>query len=124
MTRDELQQRVARLGREFARRGMESHARHLRLYYLGLRRGLLDGFRLELHWSCELIDEWTRIFGWENGYDVRPARSRCRGCGGGSAPGNTGLYTEITFPGGYKVGCHQCGDAWIELEDDDVSARR
>ncbi len=112
---------VDALGREFVRRGMHAHANKLRIYYLALRRGLATPGRREVdvHWSEVLVVEWFKLLlmsPYENAYPVRPSGSRCSRCK--QVPNNEAatLQTESTFPGGWKVRCSKCGEAWLVLE--------
>ncbi len=112
---------VGTLGREFVRREMHAHAAKLRIYHVALRRGLATPGRSEVdvHWSEALVVEWFKILQlppYENAYSVRSAQSHCGRCK--QRPNNEGgsFQTENTFPGGWKVRCSNCGEAWLVLE--------
>jgi len=113
---------VETLGREFVRRGMNIHAAKLRLYYLALRRGLATPGKMEVdvHWSEALVIEWfklLRMTPYEKAYPVRPAQSHCIRCRDKPTNEGGGFQTERTFPGGWKVRCSNCGEAWLVLEN-------
>jgi len=121
MGSDELLRRVEQLGREFVRRGMEVHARKLRVYYLALRHRLASPHKgeVEVRWSEERVLEWLKVLRlppFEGVYGVRPWGSGCLRC---EKTGNdrTSIHTEQTFPGGAKMSCYACGDVWLEEED-------
>ena len=125
MGSDELLRRVEQLGREFVRRGMDVHARKLRIYYLALRHKLASPHKgeVDVRWSEERVQEWLKVLRmppYEAAYEVRPRGSGCRRC---EKTGNdrTSIHTEQTFPGGAKMSCYACGDVW--LEEDPLDAR-
>jgi hypothetical protein len=126
MQRDELLQHVVRLGRAFTGRGMEAHARMLRLYYLALRHGLASPRQpLRLSISADAVIEWLktlRVPPFEATYPVRPRGTGCASCRpGGQAPM---LVTEVVFPGGARMRCNTCGAVWLEQEPPDWRMRR
>lgn len=120
MERGLLTEWVVLLGRAFRQHGMRSHVRTLRLYFLALRHGLVQGERnaLKIEWSEDAVLEWLRILRvppFQQAYPVRPRGSRCARCPAGDGhPVET--TTLMTFTGGAKMGCRRCGDAWIELD--------
>ena len=112
---------VEALGREFVRRGMNTHAAKLRVYYLALRRGLATPGRneVDVHWSEALVVEWFKLLRmppYQNAYPVRTAQSHCSRCKDRPTNEGGGFQTESTFPGGWKVRCSNCGEAWLVLE--------
>jgi hypothetical protein len=116
MNRDQLLEWVTRLGREFVRRGMPEHARLLRLYYLAVERGL-DSKRheVQLHWNSTLVVDWMKnlqLAPWQVALRVRAEGSSCQSCRrvAGATPT---VRTEATFPGGARMRCGTCGDAWL-----------
>ncbi len=109
-----------RLGRAFKARGMGAHARALRVYYLAVRHGLVNGERatVKVEWNADAVKEWLRVLRvppWDRSYPVRPRGSACSKCP--RADGHpVETTTLLTFEGGAKMGCRRCNDAWLELE--------
>jgi hypothetical protein len=119
--RPRLLKMVGALGRAFVRRGMHAHAAKLRAYYVLLRRGLATPGKneVDIRWSEALVIEWMKILRmppYENAYPVRPAQSSCSRCRETPTNEAGGFQTESTFPGGWKVRCSTCGEAWLVLE--------
>ncbi|HTS81042.1 MAG TPA: hypothetical protein VMH40_10630 [Myxococcaceae bacterium] len=121
MDRGRLMAMVEMLGTTFATRGMKRHVEELRVYWLGLARGLVPaGRRVDVGWSESLVVEWFRVLRlpphqWD--YPVRPPSSPCPRC---PAPDGHAVEvkTGLTFPEGRKAVCTVCGYAWLELEAD------
>jgi hypothetical protein len=119
MGRDELLERVRRLGAEFRRRGMEEHLRPLRVYYLALRAGLTQG-KLDVSWSPEHTRMWMqalRLAPFEDALPIRPVRADCPRCGGapkGVSEARPAALRRLPFPGGARVECLGCKDVWLE----------
>ena len=120
MDRGALLEMVRRLGDEFRRRGMRTHAAPLRVYWLALRHGLVQEEQHALHvtLSEETVVEWLKVLRlppYRDAYRVRPTGSACPSC----APheGRTGeVATERTFPEGRKMVCLGCRSVWLEME--------
>lgn len=116
MDRHRLLGLVARLGREFVRRGMDDHARRLRVYYLALRHGLVTGRNaLDVRWDEAFTLEWLALLGLPphaGDYDARPRPSRCRTC----PQDRDALRTLLVLPDGAKVQCQTCGATWVERD--------
>ncbi len=53
----------------------------------------------------------------ENAYSERDARSHCDRCQEQPNRHGGNLRTEMTFPGGWKVKCATCGEAWLVLDE-------
>lgn len=115
-----LLESVRRLGQEFDRRGMDEHVRTLRLYYLALTRGLVDrGKAVRAHWSPRQVDEWLealRLPPFERRLPLLRAGHPCPACGPSQGI-QSGIRTELTFPGGARVRCAECGARWLVDED-------
>ncbi len=97
---------VARIGREFVKLGLTSHAAHLREYYADVRAGRKPG-----GWSREMVLGWARdlrLPPHENDIPVRPRGSSC-GCPFPSP------FTARVWPGGSRHICGACHGEWIEL---------
>ena len=126
MQHDELLGHVVRLGRAFTARGMEAHARMLRLYYLALRHGLASPHKpVRLSISPEAVVEWLRTLRvppFESAYPVRLHGTGCATCR--SAGQTPSLLTERVFPGGARMRCGTCGAVWLEEEAPDWQKRR
>ena len=125
MGNEELLRQVAQLGREFVRRGMDIHARKLRLYYLALRHRLASPGRREVdvRWSEELVLEWLKVLRlppYEAAYEIRPRGAGCGRCQK-TTNDRTALHTEQNFPGGAKMSCHACGAVWLEEDSLDLA---
>jgi hypothetical protein len=120
MDRAALLQMVDRLGGEFRRRGMRTHAAPLRIYWLALKRGLVqaEGHGLHVALSEETVLEWFKLLRlppYQAAYPVRPMGSACPECP--PREGNGGeVTTERTFPEGRKMACLLCRSCWLELE--------
>jgi hypothetical protein len=117
---------VRRLGKEFVRRGMRREAAALRLYFIALRAGLVEGPDAQLEavtWSQRTTEEWLRLLRlppWENAYPLGTRGTPCRRC----KPGKGGLPAAIEeklWPRGALMRCSGCGWRW--LVDDDEEAR-
>ena len=111
---------VERLGDEFRRRGMRTHAVPLRVYWLALRHGLVqgEGHALQLSLSEDAVVEWFKLLRfppYQQAYPVRAAGSACPVCPArdGRAPE---VITERAFPDGRKMACLACRTAWLEVE--------
>lgn len=106
---------VEKLGRAFAGRGMEEHARRLRVYYLALKHGLADGRgELDVRWGEQLVIDWMKTLQlppYERALPSLPRGSRCPSCQDGRVGD---LKTEMNFPGGARMRCAVCGTSWIE----------
>ena len=121
MDRARLMAMVETLGQTFAARGMRRHVEELRVYWLGLAKGLLPASRkVDVGWSESLVVEWFRVLRlpphqWD--YSVRPPSSPCSRC---PAPAGHAVEvkTGLTFPEGRKAVCTVCGSAWLELDAD------
>lgn len=125
MATEDLLQRVERLGREFVRRGMDAHARKLRIYYLAVRHRLASPLtgEVDVRWSEERVLEWLKLLRlppYESAYPVRPRGAGCPRCEK-STNDRTALHTEQTFPGGSKMSCHACGAMWLEEDALDLA---
>lgn len=120
MERGTLAEWVVVLGKAFRRHGMKSHVRMLRLYFLALRHGLVQGERnaVKVEWSEDAVIEWLKILRvppFENAYPIRPRGAACAKCPRGDGhPVET--TTLMTFAGGAKMGCRGCNEAWLELD--------
>lgn len=110
---------IRRLGEEFARRDMPEHTRRLRLFWLAARHGLLKGQNeLDVRWSEAHLLDWLEALRLPP-YDVAlPARAKGAGCP--KCRAEPGLVpsgrTVLVFPGGVKMRCQVCAQAWLELE--------
>jgi hypothetical protein len=120
MDRAALLAMVARLGDEFRRRGMRTHAVPLRVYWLALRHDLVHDERHGLHLTLseDSVVEWFKLLRlppYRDAYPVRPAGSPCVSC---PPPAGRALevVTERTFPDGRKMACLACHAAWLEVE--------
>ena len=108
MDRASLLDLVEALGREFERRAMHRHLEALRLFDVALRS---DGGRVS--WSEDLTVEWLarlRLPPYDKHSPVRSCRYRC-------ACGESTEVTEAVFPGGHKLRCTRCGNAWLVIPD-------
>jgi len=56
---------------------------------------------------------------YENAYPVRTAQSDCSRCKDRPTNEGGGFQTESTFPGGWKVRCSNCGEAWLVVKTSD-----
>ena len=62
MDRARLMAMVETLGQTFAARGMKRHVEELRVYWLGLAKGLVPpGRKVNVGWSESLVVEWFRV---------------------------------------------------------------
>ena len=121
MDRGRLMAMVETLGQTFATRGMKRHVEELRVYWLGLSKGVVAaGRKVDVGWSESLVVEWFRVLRlpphqWD--YSVRPPSSPCPRC---PAPAGHAVEvkTGLTFPEGRKAVCTVCGYAWLELDAD------
>lgn len=117
--RAELLHYVERLGREFVRRGMNDHARRLRLYYLALKHGLTTkGNDVEFRWSEAFVVEWMRTLKvppYKDDYPSRPRNSKCLKCNDRSS--QPSITTVGSLPDGAKMRCGTCGAIWIETDE-------
>jgi hypothetical protein len=124
LPRAELLKFVVALGREFRRRGMQEHAKKLRLYYLAVKSGLTVGVHeADLHWSEEFTIEWMktlRLPPFENDFPLHPQGWRCRCPTAASAPAPASV--ELTFPGGARKRCPACRAVWLELDQLELPA--
>jgi hypothetical protein len=104
---------VEMLGQTFAARGMKRHVEELRVYWLGLAKGLVpSGRKVNVGWFRLL-----RLPPHQWDYSVRPPSSPCPRC---PAPAGHAVEvkTGLTFPEGRKAVCTACGYAWLELDAD------
>lgn len=119
IARGELLQFVQRLGQEFVKRGMNDHARRLRLYYLALKHGLTTrGNDVEFRWSEAFVVEWMRTLKvppYTDDYPMRPRNSRCNKCNDRSQQPQ--INTIGNLPDGAKMRCGNCGAVWIESDE-------
>lgn len=110
---------IRRLGEEFARRGMPEHTRGLRLFWLAARHGLLKGKNeLDVRWSEAHLLDWLEALRLPPYDAVLPVRAKGAGCPKcGAEPGLVPSgRTVLVFPGGVKMRCQGCAQAWLELE--------
>ena len=100
---------VETLGQTFATRRMKRHVEELRVYWLGLAKGLVPaGRKVDVGWSESLVVEWFRVLRlpphqWD--YPVRPPSSPCSalpGAGGPRRGGEDGPH----LPRGTEGGVH------------------
>lgn len=118
---------VTRLGAAFRARGMEEHARRLRLYWLAARHGLLKGRNeLDVTWSEAHVVDWLKALGvppFEGALPVRAPGSGCPAC-----PVEPGVVpsarVDLVFPGGARLKCTTCGGQWVEGEGRGSGASR
>jgi hypothetical protein len=111
---------VKTLGREFVRRGMDSHARALRIYYLAIRHGLArsEG-NVEVNWSHRHTEEWLkmlRIPPFQNAYPLFGRGNGCPRCHRKRGH-QVSVRTECVFPGGAKMRCEDCSLEWLTEDD-------
>lgn len=103
--------RCVTLGREFGRREMQKHLKILREFYVATRSGRASANT----WSEDFIDEWLgtlQLPPFETLFVVHPAPFTCSTCNAaGTIPSRR---TELTFPGGARMRCDQCGLRWLE----------
>ncbi len=119
-SRTELLEHVRRLGQTFRRKGMEEHAKKLRLYYLALSRGLTSSatHELDIHWSAGFVREWMRTLRvppYDAVYPLRPAGAGCERCGR-KLGHKSDVITECAFPGGARKRCRSCDGVWLEAD--------
>ncbi len=120
MDRKALLKMVHQLGGEFRRRGMRTHVTPLRIYWLALQHGLVQGEEHGLHLALseETVVEWFKLLRlppYQAAYPVRPMGSACADCPAPQGRANE-VTTERTFPDGRKVVCLACHTSWLELE--------
>jgi hypothetical protein len=119
VNRETLLSLIHRLGEEFARRDMPEHTRRLRLFWLAARHGLLKGQNeLDVKWSEAHLLDWLealRLPPYDGALPVRAKGAGCPRCGcePGVLPSGR---TVLVFPGGVKMRCQACAQAWLELE--------
>lgn len=103
--------RCVTLGREFNRLQMGKHVKLLRELYAALKHGkaCANG------WSEAFVDEWLQTLQlppFEHALQLHPGPFCCATC---NAAGVTpSRRTELTFPGGARMTCDQCGRRWLE----------
>jgi len=91
---------VERLGREFARRRMDKHLTQLRWAWPQLTR-----------WREDEVIEWLRVFRvppFDKDYPLQRTAGGCPRCGK-----HEGVWTRLVFPGGAKLTCASCRQAWV-----------
>jgi hypothetical protein len=120
MDRQALLEMVHRLGGEFRRRGMRTHVTPLRIYWLALKHGLVQGEEHGLHLALseETVVEWFKLLRlppYQDAYPVRALGSACADCPPAEARSSE-VTVERTFPDGRKVVCLGCRGCWLELE--------
>lgn len=100
---------------------MEGHRRSLAVFWLALRRGLLEGRRgrvLEVRWSEQHVIEWMETLRLPPYEDALPLQAKGAGCPScRPEPGQlTSRRTELVFEGGARLRCDGCGRRWLELD--------
>jgi hypothetical protein len=100
------------LDREFRRRGMEVHARELRLWMLARRQGRnpRDG------WSDAFVLEWLRLMRvppHHTHYIVRRLGDPCPDCATRPEHGSAATFTCVSWEGGQLTECLRCRAVWI-----------
>jgi hypothetical protein len=118
LPRPVLLEHVRRLGREFVRRDMQTHARKLRLYYLALSHDLAGpSHEVDVHWSEPFVQVWLetlRVPPFAQALELKPRGGACNRClQAGTQPSTR---TELVFPGGVRMRCGSCEAVWLELE--------
>jgi hypothetical protein len=104
---------------------MPDHLRLLRIYYLALEHNLVAGGNrsLEVHWTEEMVRDWLAVFRlppFADRYRILSRDAPCPNCGRAS---HNGKYTLMTFPGGHKSACRECGEQWLTLENNAPNLR-
>lgn len=120
-SRAHLEQLVSRLGAAFRARGMEGHRKSLAVFWLALRKGLLEQRRdrlLEVRWSEQHVIEWMETLQlppYERALPVQPKGAPCPACA--PEPGQvSSRRTELVFDRGARLRCDRCGLRWLELD--------
>lgn len=116
MDRAELVQWVEHLGKEFARRGMATHAQKLRVYFLALTKHLVPrNGELNVHWTSQLVQDWMKTLQlppFDKSLPVRPPGAPCTHCSR-TPHAQPSVRTECVFNGGARMRCDSCGALWL-----------
>ena len=88
--------------------------RHVKLL-TDFYRAVRDSKPCSNTWSEDFVDLWLatlQLAPFENQLVVRAAPYLCATCNASGTIPST--RTEMTFPGGARVRCDQCGERWLE----------
>src|SRR2546428_675918 len=113
----DLRRFVEQLGKEFRRRGMDRHLRLLRAFY---RAEFVQSRRDSRAWSFDLTLEWLalmRIGPFRRIYPVQARGAGCPTCSTRESRGAPAAWVEAAWPGGAKIRCNACGQAWLQIDD-------
>jgi hypothetical protein len=108
---------VVKLGREFRRRGMDSHAALLRGFYAELRRR--QRARAGKGWDETMVLRWLallRIPPFDHVHPVLPRGTACPTCGALGDRAAPATFVRSVWPGGSLCECRRCGMLWLNEE--------
>lgn len=120
VTREELKQHLAALGREAAARGpaLKGVTDLFRLYWLALQHGLVvEGpeHTLDLKVNAAWVEEWLKMLRLPPHENTLPVRTMAEGCGTCS-PYEARIATVVAVPGLTRRECSTCRGDWLVLE--------
>jgi hypothetical protein len=117
MSEFDLMEAVIKLGKEFRRRQMDSHAALLRSFYADLRRRQTGRARARAKdWDETMVLRWLallRIPPFDQVYPVLPRGAPCPTCGARGERAAPATFVRSVWPGGSLCECRRCGTLWL-----------